>query len=203
MSLVVDVEVAGRGVRLDVSVADGESVAIVGPNGVGKSTLLLVAAGLLEFTSGRVLIDDQVVATPHRSLAPHRRQVAYLPQEASLLPPLDAASNVAFGPRMRGASPAEARERAQEMLAAVGAEQLATRKPSQLSGGQAQRVALARALATDPRVLLIDEPLAAVDADSRDGLRALIARHAVGRSCLIVSHDEADVTALTSRVVRL
>lgn len=203
MSVRVAADVAGRDVRLDIDVADGETVAVVGPNGVGKSTLLLAVAGILGVRNGDVEIDGKVMSTPRHAVPPHHRRVAYLPQDPSLFPHLDCLANVAFGLRARGASRADSSERALHMLDAVGMANVARRKPSTLSGGQAQRVALARALATDPAVLLFDEPLSSVDAASREGLRDLIAAHAAGRSCLVVSHDDADVEALTTRVIRL
>ncbi|MFD1715820.1 sulfate/molybdate ABC transporter ATP-binding protein [Amnibacterium flavum] len=203
MSVLVDASVRERDVRVDLEIATGEAVAVTGPNGAGKSTILLLVAGLIGLDEGRVEIDGEVVATARRSVAPHLRSVGYLPQEPSLFPHLDSVSNVAFGPRMRGASRSAARTQALELLDSVGAGGLERRRPSELSGGQAQRVAIARALAAGPRVLLIDEPLSAVDAASRDGIRDVLRSHLAGRTCLIVSHDEDDAAALTSRTIRL
>ncbi|MET0590137.1 MAG: ATP-binding cassette domain-containing protein [Naasia sp.] len=203
MSLEVRASLAARGLSFDVSVADGETVAVVGPNGAGKSTLLQIVAGLLTPSAGRVVIDGATVAGDGIRPTPHLLSVGYLPQDPTLFPHLDCRDNVAFGPRMRGAGRDSARRSADELLEAVGIGALADRRPARLSGGQAQRVALARALATDPRILLIDEPLASVDADSRDELRALIRRYADGRSTLVVSHDAADVEALADRTLEL
>lgn len=203
MSVVVKAAVADRGLTFDLSVQDGETVAVVGANGTGKSTLLQLTAGLLPPSSGSVRIDGVVVSGAGVRPAPHRIGVGYLPQDPTLFPHLDCLDNVAFGPRMRGASRGDARRIARDLLDAVGVGELAKRRPGRLSGGQSQRVALARALAVDPRVLLIDEPLASVDVDSRDALRSLIRSSAAGRTTLVVSHDPADVEALADRVVIL
>jgi molybdate transport system ATP-binding protein len=203
MSVVVDAAVVERGLTFDLAVDDGETLAVVGANGAGKSTLLLLVAGLLPPSSGSVRVDGVVTSGGGVRPVPHRMSVGYLPQDPTLLPHLDCLDNVAFGPRMRGASRRDARRIASGLLDAVGIGELAGRRPGRLSGGQAQRVALARALAVDPRVLLIDEPLASVDVDSRDDLRALIRSSAAGRTTLVVSHDPADVDALADRVVEL
>lgn len=203
MSVVVNAAVAERGLAFDLAVQDGETLAVVGANGTGKSTLLQLIAGLLPASSGSVRIDDVVVSGDGVRPTPHRVRIGYLPQDPTLFPHLDCLENVAFGPRMRGASRGDARRIAHELLHAVGVGELANRRPRHLSGGQSQRVALARALAVDPRVLLIDEPLASVDVDSRDDLRALIRSSAAGRTTLVVSHDPADVEALADRVVTL
>lgn len=203
MSVVVNAAVAERGLAFDLAVQDGETLAVVGANGTGKSTLLQLIAGLLPASSGSVRIDDIVVSGDGVRPTPHRVGIGYLPQDPTLFPHLDCLDNVAFGPRMCGASRSDARRVAHELLQAVGVGELANRRPRRLSGGQSQRVALARALAVDPRVLLIDEPLASVDVDSRDDLRTLIGSSAAGRTTLVVSHDPADVEALADRVVTL
>ncbi len=203
MSVVVNAAVAERGLAFDLAVQDGETLAVVGANGTGKSTLLQLIAGLLPASSGSVRIDDIVVSGDGVRPTPHSVGIGYLPQDPTLFPHLDCLDNVAFGPRMCGASRSDARRVAHELLQAVGVGELANRRPRRLSGGQSQRVALARALAVDPRVLLIDEPLASVDVDSRDDLRTLIGSSAAGRTTLVVSHDPADVEALADRVVTL
>lgn len=196
---------AQRGIDLDVSVADGEVVAVLGPNGAGKSTLLQAIAGLVRPDSGHVRIGDDVVTDVQADafVPAHRRGVALLAQRPLLFPHLDAAANVAYAPRCRGLSRRAARERARHWLAAVDAEPLAERRPAQLSGGQAQRIALARALAAEPRVLLLDEPFAALDVGAaaalRRTVRAQLRLHA--RTALIVTHDILDALALADTAV--
>ena len=190
-----------------VSVAPGEVVAVVGPNGAGKTTLLRALAGLETPVAGRVLLGsrvlDDVSAGVH--LPPQQRRVAVMFQDVRLFPQLDARENVAFGPRSRGASRAASRVLAERLLAEVGVAELARRQPAELSGGQAQRVGLARALAVEPELLLLDEPLAAVDVAARDGLRELLRERlsVLERPALIVTHDPADALALAERVVVL
>ena len=210
--LVADVAVAARGVHARVTVGGGEVVALLGPNGAGKSTVLSVVAGLLRPDRGRVLLDGRVLVDTgsRRDLPPYRRGTALLAQDALLFPHLDAAGNVAFPARARGASRSAARAEAAHWLAATGAEHLADRRPAQLSGGQAQRVALARALAARPGLLLLDEPLAAVDVDSAPQLRHLLREvlsdrtRSDGPGCaLLVTHDVLDALALADRAVVL
>ena len=166
-------------VELDVEVADGEVLAVLGPNGAGKSTLLRVLAGLLAPDGGRVEVDgepwDDVAAGVH--LPPHRRRLGMVFQDHLLFPHLSVADNVAFGLRTRGAGRREARAVAAEWLARVELADLGGRRPGELSGGQAQRVALARALAGEPALLLLDEPLSALDARTRLTVRAELRRH--------------------------
>jgi molybdate transport system ATP-binding protein len=190
-----------------VTVAPGEVVALVGPNGAGKTTLLRALAGLETPVAGRVLLDarvlDDVSAGVH--LPPQQRGVAVMFQDVRLFPQLDARDNVAFGPRSRGVSRPGSRALAERLLAEVGVAELARRRPGELSGGQAQRVGLARALAVEPDLLLLDEPLAAVDVAARDGLRELLRERlaVLERPALIVTHDPADALALAGRVVVL
>ncbi|NYJ05288.1 molybdate transport system ATP-binding protein [Geodermatophilus daqingensis] len=205
MSLAVTMTVR-RGqltVDLDLAVADGEVLAVLGPNGAGKSTLLRVLAGLLAPDTGRVTVDGDVWDDDGVHVPPHRRRVGMVFQDYLLFPHLSALENVAFGLRTRGMRHAEARRRAADWLARVGLGDLATSKPGQLSGGQAQRAALARALATDPAVLLLDEPLSALDARTRLTVRAELRRHlaAFAGSTVLVSHDPVDAMALADRVV--
>jgi molybdate transport system ATP-binding protein len=207
MSLVASIAVR-RGellVELDLQVADGEVLALLGPNGAGKSTLLRVLAGLLPPDAGLVSVDGAVWDDPgagvHR--AAHERLVGMVFQDYLLFPHLSAVDNVAFGLRTRGMRRAEARATAARWLDRVGLAGLGDRKPGQLSGGQAQRTALARALATDPQLLLLDEPLAALDARTRLTVRAELRRHlaAFPGSTVLVSHDPVDAMALADRVV--
>src|SRR5262249_55521366 len=148
------------------------------PNGAGKTTLLAALAGLLPLDDGLVILDDEVVEDPVRRIRipAASRPVGVVFQEGRLFPHLTSLDNVAFGLRTRGQRRAEALEQAQAWLARTGVADVAKSKPAQLSGGQAQRVALARALAPNPKLLLLDEPLAAVDVGARAALRREIGR---------------------------
>jgi molybdate transport system ATP-binding protein len=192
--LVVDVEIA---------VADGEVLAVLGPNGAGKSTLLRVLAGLLRPDGGRVVVDEQVWDGDGRHQPAHLRSIGMVFQDHLLFPHLSVVENVAFGPRSRGAPRAAARACAEDWVERVGLAGLGRRRPGELSGGQAQRAALARALAGDPRVLLLDEPLSALDARTRLTIRAELRRHLAdyAGSTVLVTHDPVDAMALAGRVV--
>ena len=187
--------------RLDVTleVAAGETIAVLGPNGAGKSTLLSVVAGLQRAGDSRVTLDGRELT----GLPPHLRGVALLAQDALLFPHLSAADNVAFGPRAQGVRRRQAHARSLDLLARVGVVDLAKRRPHQLSGGQAQRVAIARALATDPDVLLLDEPMAALDVDVTPALRQTLRTVLADRTTLLVTHDVLDALLLADRVVVL
>ncbi|WP_299037853.1 sulfate/molybdate ABC transporter ATP-binding protein [uncultured Pseudokineococcus sp.] len=201
--------VDARGLEVDLAVRPGEVVALLGPNGAGKSTALGLVAGLLRPDRGRVVLDDDVLADAGDDgrtrtwVAPHRRRTALLAQDPLLFGHLTALDNAAFAPRARGAGRTAARAGAARWLERVGAGSLADRRPAQLSGGQAQRVALARALAAEPRLLLLDEPLAALDVAAAPALRQLLREvlRADGRSALLVTHDPLDVLALADRAV--
>jgi molybdate transport system ATP-binding protein len=190
---------------VDLDVADGTVLAVLGPNGAGKSTLLRVLAGLLAPDAGRVEVggDTWDDAAAGVRLPAHRRSVGMVFQDALLFPHLSVAENVAFGLRTRGARRGDARAAAAGWLARVGLEGLGDRQPGELSGGQAQRAALARALVGDPAVLLLDEPLSALDARTRLTVRAELRRHlaAYGGSTVLVTHDPVDAMALADRVV--
>ena len=167
-----------------------------------------VLAGLVRPDVGRVVLDGEVLTDvgpgrPGRMVAPHARRTALLGQDALLFPHLDALENVAFGPRSRGTSRGTARADAQRWLDEVGVGDLAHRRPRQLSGGQAQRVAVARALAADPRVLLLDEPMAALDVAVQPALRQVLRRVLTGRTAIVVTHDPLDALLLADRVVVL
>jgi thiamine transport system ATP-binding protein len=184
---------------IDLRVGDGEVVSVLGPSGSGKSTLLRAIAGLEPLAAGTVCWDGADLAgTP-----PHRRRFGLMFQDHALFPHRDVAGNVAFGLRMSGVPPAEARARASELLALVGLPGFEARSVRELSGGEQQRVALARALAPDPRLLMLDEPLGALDRALRehlvDELRAIFARRA--RAVLLVTHDHEEAFALADRVV--
>ncbi|MGH9059056.1 MAG: ABC transporter ATP-binding protein, partial [Acidimicrobiales bacterium] len=174
MTLTADVALTLGALNLDVHLEITEAVvAVVGPNGAGKTTLLRALAGLIPLEEGHVAIDERVVEDPGRGVrvAPEDRDVGVVFQDHLLFPHLTALENVAFGLRARGVARAQARQRAALWLERVGLGDVAARRPRQLSGGQAQRVALARTLVTEPAVLLLDEPLAAVDASARGELR--------------------------------
>ncbi|WP_018350072.1 ABC transporter ATP-binding protein [Longispora albida] len=198
MSLVAELRVRLVDVRFEV--AAGETVAILGPNGAGKSTVLRALAGLLPSGGPVSLAGERIDHLP-----PERRATGVVFQDYLLFPHLSALENVAFGPRCAGVARAQARAVAAEWLERVGLGEYAKAKPGQLSGGQAQRVALARALATGPRLLLMDEPLAALDARSRLEIRAQLRRHLsefAGPSVL-VTHDPLDAMTLAGRVLLL
>ncbi|MFH9012365.1 ABC transporter ATP-binding protein [Streptomyces sp. NPDC017943] len=189
------------GFRLDVTLAaaPGDVVALLGPNGAGKTTALRALAGLVPLTSGHLRLDG----TALDGSPPEARPVGVVFQDYLLFPHLTALDNVAFGPRCRGAGKAEARARAAEWLDRMGLADHAGVKPRRLSGGQAQRVALARALATEPRLLLLDEPLAALDARTRLEVRAQLRRHlaAFEAVAVLVTHDPLDAMVLADRLV--
>ena len=193
--------------QLDLAVASGEVVGLVGPNGAGKSTALRVLAGLVPMDSGTVVLDGEVIESPAGGirLPAHRRSVGVVFQDYLLFPHLTALDNVAFGLRSRGTSSRAARQAAVEWLARVDAAELAPARPGELSGGQAQRVALARALATEPALLMLDEPLAALDARTRLLVRGELRRHLAGfgGAVLLVTHDPVDATVLADRLVVL
>ena len=200
-ALDVDACVAGR-VRAALTVAPGERVALIGPNGSGKSTLVQLVAGLLRPDVGHVRLGDRTVAGPGVWVPPHDRGVGLLGQQALLFDHLSVVDNVAFGLRSRGASRRLARAAASDWLDAVGLAELTGVRHPRLSGGQAARVALARALATEPRLLLLDEPSASLDVRAAAQVRHLLAA-LPRRSTLLVSHDVLDVLTLADRVVVL
>lgn len=196
-----------RGFEVSLDVSSGEVVAILGANGAGKSTLLSLIAGLLRPESGRIEVDGRVLADGRSGawVPPHRRGVVLLAQDALLFPHMSAVANVAFGPRSKGMRARDARVHALSWLDAVDAAELADRKTAQLSGGQAQRVALARALAADPAVLLLDEPMAALDVAVAPSMRQLLRKvlRDSKRTTLLVTHDILDALALADRVIVL
>ena len=192
-------------VALDV--ADGETVAVLGPNGAGKSTLLRALAGLVPLDRGSLRVDDAVLDEPATNtfVVPERRSVGVVFQDYLLFPHLSVLENVAFGLRSRGVPRAAAGERATEWLRRVGLDARAGAEPGALSGGQQQRVALARALVTEPRVLLLDEPLAALDVGTRTDLRRDLRAHLAtfDGARVLVTHDLLDAVALADRLVVL
>jgi molybdate transport system permease protein len=205
--LTIRVHVPERDVDISLDVRAGEVVAVLGPNGAGKSTLLQAVAGLGDHGGDvSVTIGDRALVGPGvRTVPPRDRHVGWLGQRPLLLRHLSVADNVAFGPVSRGTPREQARTLARSLLSDVGAAHLAGRRPDELSGGQAQRVAIARALATDPDVLLVDEPFSALDVGAAQHARLLLqaAHRAAPRTTLLVTHDLLDVAQLADRVIVL
>ncbi|MEU4560104.1 ABC transporter ATP-binding protein [Actinoplanes sp. NPDC023936] len=202
MSLLDAHLVAERGsFRLDIElgIEPGETVALLGPNGAGKTTALRALAGLTPLSGGHVRLDG----TDLSDASPEDRPIGVVFQDYLLFPHLSARDNVAFGPRRHGVDRRAAHEIADRWLDRVGLAAYSRRKPRQLSGGQAQRVALARALAVDPVLLLLDEPLAALDARTRLETRGELRRHLAAHpgATLLVTHDPLDALVLADRLV--
>ncbi|MFD0416791.1 ABC transporter permease [Streptomyces sp. NPDC127108] len=187
--------------RLTLDAGPGTTIAVVGPNGAGKTTLLRALLGLTPRAHADLRLGDVDVT----ALPPHRRGVAWVPQDGALFPHLTALGNTAYGLRAQGVPRSEARRAAQAWLDRLGVGHLAHRRPAQLSGGQAGRVALARALAARPRLLLLDEPLAALDQTTRASVRHTLRGHldGFGGVCLIVTHDPVEAVSLADRVLVL
>ena len=210
-SLDISVTFLDRDIVADLQVADGETVAILGPNGAGKSSLLAAVAGTLRPDSGRGTLSGSGMSGsglfdiggsgPDVWVPPHARGIALMAQDPLLFPHLSVLDNVAFGPRSTGASRSESRVAARGWLQEVDAVDLTDRMPSQLSGGQAQRIAVARALAAEPALLLLDEPMAALDVTVVPAVRAMLSRVLAGRTAVIVTHDVLDALLLADRVV--
>lgn len=191
---------------VDLAVAPGEVLAVLGPNGAGKSTLLRVISGLLPLRSGTVRLGDAVLDDGHAVFEPpQRRGVGVVFQDHRLFPHLRVVDNVAFGPRAHGANRAAARALAHDWLVRLRLAELARRYPRQLSGGQAQRVALARALAAEPSALLLDEPLAALDVQTRAEVQGELRAHLAEfrGPTIVVTHDPIEAVLLASRIVVL
>jgi molybdate transport system ATP-binding protein len=201
-ALHVDVAVMRHDLQVAATfdVHPGHPLALIGPNGAGKSTILSAIAGLVALQSGRIAIGDRAVDR----LPPERRRIGVVFQDYVLFPHLTVRDNVAFATRMRG-SRAVARSAADPWLERYGLTSLAGRYPAELSGGQAQRVALARALAAEPEVLLLDEPMSALDVEVRAEMRAELATHVrdFGGATVLVTHSPADAAALADQVTVL
>jgi molybdate transport system ATP-binding protein len=203
MGVVIDAHLVVRRATftldIELAVAEGEVVALLGPNGAGKTTALRALAGLLPLSAGHIRFGGEEWS--HRPA--DRRPVGMVFQDYLLFPHLSALDNVAFGPRCHGAGRSESRRLAAEWLSRMGLADQAGRRPRTLSGGQAQRVALARALAVRPRLLLLDEPLSALDVDTRREIRAGLRRHLAefDGASLLVTHDPLDAMALADRLV--
>ncbi len=209
MNLVAAASVALGEFRLDVEldIPRDETIAVLGPNGSGKTTLLRVLAGLRPLDAGRVVFGDAVFDDPQTGafVAPEHRPIGVVFQDYALFPHLDATENVAFGLRAHGVRRGEARTTARSWLHRVGLGDHASARPAELSGGQQQRVALARALAPEPHILLLDEPLAALDASSRSAMRKELRTHlgSFAGVRLLVTHDPIDAHMLADRIVIL
>jgi molybdate transport system ATP-binding protein len=207
--LVVDAEVRRGGFTLAVSLeaAPGEVLGLLGPNGAGKSTLLSAVAGLTPVSAGRITLAGQMMddADTGTFVEASGRPVGFVFQNYRLFPYLTVTENVAFSPRARGRGKRAARLAASHWLGRLGLADLADRKPGQLSGGQAQRVALARALAGEPALLLLDEPLSALDAGTRLDVQAELKRHLADFTgpCLLVTHDPLEALVLADRLIVL
>ncbi len=196
------------GFDLDAAVAgDGAPVVLIGPNGSGKTTLLRVVSGGHPPLAGRICVGDHVLYDSDGGicLAPEERRIGYVPQGYGLFPHLTVLENVAFGlaAARAGRSRLQRRAAAAALLREIDCGHLAERLPATLSGGEKQRVALARALLSEPDLLLLDEPLAALDAATRRDMRGYLARHlaARGKPALVVTHDVRDVHALEAPAV--
>ena len=207
MTLRAHIVVARGSLSLDVwlNAAPGEVVALLGPNGAGKTTILRCLAGLLPIERGSIEVLGRVVDDPSTGtfVPSEQRSCGVVFQQYLLFPHMSVLENVAFGLRARGLDKAVAHEQARAWLGRVGSEGLERSRPDELSGGQAQRVALARALASEPKMLLLDEPLAALDAGTKVEVRRELRRHltAFAGSAVLVTHDPVDAYTLADRVV--
>ncbi|HVO01267.1 MAG TPA: ABC transporter ATP-binding protein [Candidatus Cybelea sp.] len=183
----------------DLAIEQGEFVSFLGPSGCGKTTVLRMVAGFENPTAGRILIDGKDVTT----LRPNQRNVGMVFQAYALFPNMTVADNVAFGLKVAKRPAEEVKARVDEMLNMIKLPQLATRYPYQCSGGQQQRVALARALAHKPKVLLLDEPLSALDAKIRVSLREEIRalQRTLGITTIFVTHDQEEALSVSDRIV--
>ncbi|HEX8347891.1 MAG TPA: ABC transporter ATP-binding protein [Actinoplanes sp.] len=195
------------GLDVDIDVADRETVAVLGPNGAGKSTLLRALAGLHRLATGRLTLNDRVLDDPAAGVfvPPECRPVGVVFQNLRLFPNLSAVDNVAFGLRCRGLSRRDANQQAVTWLDRVGLADRATARPPELSGGQAQRVAMARALAVAPEMLLLDEPLSALDVGMRAEMRRDLQRalESFPGVRLVVTHDPTEAFTLGDRLIIL
>ncbi|WP_233550164.1 ABC transporter ATP-binding protein, partial [Clavibacter lycopersici] len=207
----VVVERAAFLLDVELEVPAGSTTAVVGPNGAGKSTLLRALAGLVPLTAGRVALDGRELERVGGAaeggqaavrIPAERRGIGVVFQDHLLFPHLSALANVAFGPRAHGVARAHAEDRARALLDRLGIAHLADRRPDRLSGGQSQRVALARALVLEPPLLLLDEPMAALDAGTRLDVRDLLADELrrFGGAAVLVTHDPVDALALADRI---
>jgi molybdate transport system ATP-binding protein len=209
VSLHLEARLEARELDVTLEVPAGQTLALIGPNGSGKSSVLDILAGLIRPDSGRADLDGRtlfslgVQGEPATWVPAHRRNVALLAQEPLLFPHLSVVDNVGFGPRSLGESRADSRASAGRWLAEVESGDLGQRRPAHLSGGQAQRVALARALAAQPDLLLLDEPLAALDVDVAAAVRQTLRRVLADRTAILVTHEVLDAVLLADRIAVL
>ena len=190
-----------RDVSLDLE--RGQLLAVLGPSGAGKSTLLRLIAGFEKPDAGSISLDGAVLTEPTSLVPPERRNIGIVPQDAALFPHLSVRDNIAFG--LRGLGYKERDARVAQLLELTRLAELAERRPDQLSGGQAQRVALARALAPKPKLVLLDEPFSALDAELRAELREQVrtALKAEGATAILVTHDQEEALSLADKVAVL
>lgn len=183
---------------VNMDIAEGEFVTLLGPSGCGKTTTLRMIAGLIEPTAGDIYFDEQLM----NHIPPNQRNIGFVFQTHSLFPHLSVADNIAFGLSVKGQEASKIQARVHEMLALVGLQGYEKRMPAQLSGGQQQRVALARVLATNPRVLLFDEPLSALDRNLRDQLKynILELQRKTHKTAIYVTHDQSEAFAISDRI---
>lgn len=205
MSWQASIRMSVGALAIDVDIGGDEApVALIGPNGSGKTTLLRTIAGAYRPTAGTIRVGEESLFDSARGVdvPPERRSVGYVPQGYGLFPHLSALDNVAFSGAARGVPRRERRKAALGVMERMGCAHLADRSPARLSGGEQQRVALARAINAEPRMLLLDEPLAALDAPSRRSIRTYLAAHLAERRgpALVVSHEARDVHALGALV---
>lgn len=205
MTLRATIHVRSRGVGAHLVVPAGSTLALLGPNGSGKSTILEALAGLVTIDEGSVTHGDKTLFDSQTGvdLPSRARDVAFVSQTDSLFPSMTVADNVAFGLRSQGISRRDARREALSWLERVGADDLADRRPTSLSGGQARRVAIARALATSPSLVLLDEPFAGLDLESATAIRALVAELRGHATTVIATHDALDAHVLANAVAVL
>lgn len=201
MSLVAQIRVPERNVEVSLQVPAGSTTAVIGPNGSGKSTMLGAIAGIIDGHAQRIVLDGRTLDGDGVRVPPHRRGTALLAQDPRLFPRMTVLDNVAFPARARGLSRRDAHAHALALLRSVEAPDLGPRRPSQLSGGQAQRVALARALAAQPRLLLLDEPLAALDQPVAAAVRHTLAGILAARTSILVTHEILDAALLADHLV--